>query len=100
MSVRFFLANTFGYFVQNIKKFYQEFEIDKPNYDTKEQIPLWQILQETANKNAKDKSATPVLAGSVLRSILSGNNYPEALYQNIILRAKADQDNTDKKKKN
>ena len=97
LSVRFFLANTFGYFVQNIKKFYQEFEIDKPNYDTKEQIPLWQILQETANKNAKDKSATPVLAGSVLRSILSGNNYPEALYQNVILRAKADQDNTDKK---
>ena len=53
-------------------------------------------MQETANKNSKDKAASPLLAGAVLRSILSGIKYPEALYQNTILRAKADQDNPDK----
>lgn len=37
-----------------------------------------------------------LLIGAVLRSILSGTKYPEALYQNTILRAKADQDNPDK----
>ena len=37
-----------------------------------------------------------MLIGAVLRSILSGTKYPEALYQNTILRAKADQDNPDK----
>ena len=96
ISVRFFLANTFGYFLKNIALFYQQLEIIKPSYDTKEILPLWQLLQETANKNSKDKSATPLLAGAVMRSFLSGSDLPFALFQNIILRVKADQDNPDK----
>ena len=96
ISVRFFFTNTFGDFVKNYEKYFREFEIIKPGFDNRVSIPLWQILQETANKNSKDKAATPLLTGAVLRSILSGTKYPEALYQNTILRAKADQDNPDK----
>lgn len=96
ISVRFFFINTFGDFVKNYEKYFREFEIIKPGFDNRVNIPLWQILQETANKNSKDKAATPLLIGAVLRSILSGTKYPEALYQNTILRAKADQDNPDK----
>ena len=97
ISVRFFFVNTFGDFILNYEKYFREFEIAKPIFDTRVNLPLWQILQETANKNSKDKAASPLLAGAVLRSILSGINYPQALYQNTILRAKADQDNPDKK---
>lgn len=96
ISVRFFFVNTFGNFIKNYEKYFREFEIVKPIYDERINIPLWQILQETANKNSKDKSASPLLAGAVLRSILTGINYPEALYQNTLLRVKADQDNPDK----
>lgn len=96
ISVRFFLANTFGKFITNYEKYFREFEIVKPSFDTRVNPPLWQILQETANKNSKDKAASPLLGGAVLRSILTGINYPEALYQNTLLRAKADQDNPDK----
>lgn len=96
ISVRFFFTNTFGDFVKNYEKYFREFEIIKPGFDNRVSIPLWQILQETANKNSKDKAATPLLTGAVLRSILIGTKYPEALYQNTILRAKADQDNPDK----
>lgn len=96
ISVRFFFINTFGNFVKNYEKYFREFKIIKPGFDNRVSIPLWQILQETANKNSKDKAATPLLTGAVLRSILSGTKYPEALYQNTILRAKADQDNPDK----
>lgn len=96
ISVRFFLANTFGKFITNYEKYFREFEIAKPSFDTRVNPPLWQILQETANKNSKDKAASPLLGGAVLRSILTGINYPEALYQNTLLRAKADQDNSDK----
>lgn len=96
ISVRFFFINTFGDFIKNYEKYFREFEIIKPGFDNRVNIPLWQILQETANKNSKDKAATPLLIGAVLRSILSGTKYPEALYQNTILRAKADQDNPDK----
>lgn len=96
ISVRFFFINTFGDFIENYEKYFREFEIIKPGFDNRVNIPLWQILQETANKNSKDKAATPLLIGAVLRSILSGTKYPEALYQNTILRVKADQDNPDK----
>ena len=96
ISVRFFFTNTFGDFIKNYEKYFREFEIIKPVFDNRVSIPLWQILQETANKNSKDKAASPLLIGAVLRSILSGTKYPEALYQNTILRAKADQDNPDK----
>lgn len=96
ISVRFFFINTFGDFIKNYEKYFREFEIIKPGFDNRVNIPLWQILQETANKNSKDKAATPLLIGAVLRSILSGTKYPEALYQNTILRVKADQDNSDK----
>ena len=96
ISVRFFLTNTFGNFITNYEKYFHEFEIAKPSFDTRVNPPLWQILQETANKNSKDKAASPLLGGAVLRSILTGIKYPEALYQNTLLRAKADQDNPDK----
>lgn len=96
ISVRFFFVDTFGDFIKNYEQYFREFEIIKPSFDNRVNVPLWQILQETANKNSKDKAASPLLAGAVLRSILSGIKYPEALYQNTILRAKADQDNPDK----
>ena len=96
ISVRFFFVDTFGDFIRNYEQYFREFEIIKPSFDNRVNVPLWQILQETANKNSKDKATSPLLAGAVLRSILSGIKYPEALYQNTILRAKADQDNPDK----
>lgn len=96
LSVRFFMANTFGYFLKNISRFYMDFQIVKPEFDTKDILPLWQILQETANKNAKEKAATPLLTGAVMRSVLNGSPYPVGLFQNIMLRVKADQDNPDR----
>lgn len=96
IAVRFFFVDTFGDFIKNYEKYFREFEIIKPSFDNRVNVPLWQILQETANKNSKDKAASPLLAGAVLRSILSGIKYPEGLYQNTLLRAKADQDNPDK----
>ena len=57
ISVRFFFNNTFGDFIKNYEKYFREFEIIKPVFDNRVSIPLWQILQETANKNSKDKAA-------------------------------------------
>ena len=96
LSVRFFMANTFGFFMNNFARYCNELAIDKPAYDNKQQLAIWQILAETANKKSKDKAASPLLTGAVLRSILNGSRYPLALYQNIILRVKSDQDDPDK----
>lgn len=90
ISVRFFLKGAFGDFIKNFAEHEERLHIVKPSFVKELTIPLWKILRETANPNSKDKSASPLLAGAVLRSILSGQPYPVSLYQNILLRIRAD----------
>lgn len=95
LSVRFFLCDTFGNFIDHIRRHYERLEISRPqNY--RRYLPLWKLVAETANKNSKDKAASPLLAGAVMRSILADAPYPASLYNHILLRVKADQDNEEK----
>lgn len=95
LSVRFFLRDTFGNFIDHIRRHYERLEIVKPkNY--RRYLPLWKLMAETANKNSKDNAASPLLAGAVMRSILADAPYPASLYNHILLRVKADQDNEEK----
>lgn len=95
LSVRFFLRDTFGNFINHIRNHYERLEIVKaPN--AKQYLPLWKLMAETVNKNSKDKAASPLMAGAVMRSILADAPYPASLYSNILLRVKADQDNEEK----
>lgn len=96
LSVKFFMENTFGFFAKNIKKFFDDFNIVRPAYEDNEYIPVWKILQETANKESDKKSSSPLLKSAFLRSVLFGEKYPEGLFLNILLRAKADKDNKKK----
>jgi len=96
LSVRFFLVNKFGNFVANLKKHYDQLNIVKPSYDKWENLPLWVLLQETINKNSRNKAASPLLAGSVTRAVLAGMPYPALLMQSVLLRIRADQDDADK----
>ena len=96
LSVRFFLVNKFGNFVANLKKHYDQLNIVKPSYDKWENLPLWVLLQETINKNSRNKAASPLLAGAVTRAVLAGMPYPALLMQSVLLRIRADQDDADK----
>ena len=68
-------------------------------------LPLGRLLGVTVNPKRKDtkgkpdkkyEKASPLLAGAVMRSILSDTPYPQALYNSVMLRVKADQDDKDK----
>ncbi len=96
LSVRFFLQSSIGKIANNLVQHHEDLNITKPVYEKYNTIPLWKLLQETANKNAKEKMATPLLTGAVFKAILNGGKYPQALMQNIILRVKAEQDNQEK----
>jgi CRISPR-associated protein Csd1 len=48
---------------------------------------IWHLLKETARET---KDISPVLSGALVRSILSGCNYPQNLYQGVIGRIRAD----------
>ncbi|EPP14441.1 CRISPR-associated protein [Megasphaera sp. BL7] len=104
LSVRFFLQDTFGHFIDHVRKHYERLEIVMPQ-QYRAYLPLGRLLGVTVNPKRKDtkgkpdkkyEKASPLLAGAVMRSILSDTPYPQALYNHVMLRVKADQDDKDK----
>ena len=89
ISVRFFLQGTFGDFLTHMVEHADNLKIIKPAFIQNGNISLWQMMRETVNPNSKDKAASPNLTGAVFRSIMLGRPYPEALYENVLLRIKA-----------
>ena len=90
LSVRFFLHNTFGGFLRNAQAHQDRLEIIRPASDKFDTIPLWRLLSATVNQNSKDKSPSPVMAGEVLRAILTDTRYPASLLNGVTLRIRAD----------
>lgn len=90
LSVRFFLRNTFGGMLSNVAKHQQRLSIVKPSFDRFEQIPLWVLLNETVNQNARTKTPSPGMAGEVLRAVLNDTLYPATLLNGAVLRIRAD----------
>ena len=109
LSVRFFLRDSFGGFLKNVQRHYEQIEIAKPTsnkpdislldrrskiyrFDSGEldTLPLDALLMETVNQNSRDKSASPNMAGGVLRSILMDEPYPATLLHGALLRIRAE----------
>lgn len=90
LSVRLFLHNTFGGFLRNAQAHQERLELVRPANDKFDSIPLWKLLGATVNQNSRDKSPSPVLAGDVLRAILTNTRYPATLLNGVTLRIRAD----------
>lgn len=90
LSIRFFIKDSFGEFMKKITKHYEDMRIEKEYKDNKDYISLWRILNQTVSPNAKEKSSSPLLSGSVLRSIIEGRPYPESLFSQVIIRIRAE----------
>lgn len=95
LSVRFFLQDSFGNFLKHIQQHYSDMEIEKAPYEFPYLSPYW-LLRETVNPNAKDKSGSHLLSGAVMRSILTGAPYPQALMNAVMLRIHAEQDDSER----
>ena len=52
------------------------------------------MLNETVNQNAQKKTASPVLAGELLRAILTNTPYPATLLNGVTLRIRAEHEIT------
>jgi CRISPR-associated protein Csd1 len=100
VSVRFFHSDPFNKVVEKIMQHYQDLEIIKEFEDQHTYLTIRDILDETVSPKASDKDASPLLAGSVFRAILENAPYPAGLYNAIINRVRADQDNKFTKKIN
>ncbi len=92
VSVRFFHSDPFDKIVAKIMQHYKDLEMVKEFEDQHTYLTIQDILKETVSPKASDQSAAPLLAGSVFRAILENTPYPAALYNAIINRVRADQD--------
>ena len=90
LSVRFFLQDSFGKFAENLLKHHEYLRIVKPAFDTRVHLSFWQLLKETVNPNSKDKTPSPLLSGSLVRSVLMGQPYPRLLLDQVEIRIRAD----------
>lgn len=92
ISVRFMVEDSFGDFLTKSLGHYKDMRIEKQYDSEPDAISLWRMLNETIPpaSGAKAKMASPVLAGSVMRAVVQGLQYPDTLYKAILLRIKAE----------
>jgi CRISPR-associated protein Csd1 len=95
LSVRFFLHDSFGNFTEHIKQHYKDLEIAHAPQDFP-YLTLYWLLLETVNPNSRNKAASPLMSGEMMRSILLGLPYPQSLQSAVMLRIRAEQDDEEK----
>ena len=86
LALRFWYACSVNELITRLHDHFQCLEIERSEKD----IPfpgIWHLLKETARET---KDISPVLSGALTRSILTGANYPQNLYQGVMGRIKAD----------
>ena len=82
--------------LNNLYRHYERLDIVRAPYEKKYLVP-YRLLAETENPNAKQPAATSLLGGALLRSILGDQRYPEALFEQTILRVRASQDDDERR---
>lgn len=93
LSIRFYMRDYFGDFIERIMQHYKNMEIEKAPFEP-QYVPLWKLMLETVSPMSTDKASSPLLSGAVLRAILTGSEYPAALYYSIIIRIRAEKNVT------
>ena len=92
LSVRFFLQDSFGVFARNLLKHHERLEIIKPVYDNRISLSFWHIMNETVNQKSRDKTPSPLLTGSLIRSVLMNQPYPRLLLDQVEIRIRAERE--------
>ena len=95
IAVRFFYKDNFGNILRHMKEHYNRMEIVKPAWDSVQYFGVWRMLMETVNKKSREKKPVSNMAGAVYRAIVSGDRYPNSIYQAVLGRIRAEQDDGD-----
>ena len=87
LAVRFWHVCSVGTLMERLQDHFNNLEMERSDKDIK--FPgVWHLLKETARET---KDISPVLSGALTRSILTGERYPQSLFQSVIGRIRADQ---------
>ena len=87
LALRFWHVCSVSELMSRFRDHFNNLEMERSERDI--QFPgIWHLLKETARET---KNISPVLGGTLTRSILTGTNYPQNLFQGVIGRIRADQ---------
>lgn len=88
LAVRFFLHDSFGEMMRHVADYYR---ITDVCHGSSEQpfVAPYHLLKSLENPNSKNPVVSMQLSASLMRAILQGGRYPEALYENVLLRVRA-----------
>jgi CRISPR-associated protein Csd1 len=90
LAVRFWNVTSFGKLAERVGRYFRDMEVERQYPEDPEYPPLWRILLETAPLR-KSENVPPLLAGALMRAILTGAPYPQSLFTTILGRIRADQ---------
>ena len=91
LAVRFWHVCSVAQLEERIGQHFSDLQI-KRSFDNEPEFPgIKRILWETYNKKSKTETASPLLAGALMHSILEGTIYPQELQNAVINRIRADQ---------
>ncbi len=90
LAVRFWQVSTVGEMQKRIGQHFQDLFIERSFASDQEFPGIWQLLIETAVQHKTD-NINPALAGSFMRSILTGSPYPQSLLAAVVGRIRANQ---------
>jgi CRISPR-associated protein Csd1 len=90
LSVRFWHVSTVKDISEKIGWHFKDLSIVKSHDNDPDYPGMWQLLRETAAQR-DSKNISPLLAGAIMRSILTGSAYPHSLLTAVITRIRADQ---------
>lgn len=89
LSVRFWHVSTVEDVSRAVGAHFRDLALVK-NYDREPDCPsVWQLLKETAALG-KTENIAPQLGGQLMRAVLTGGRYPQALLNMLMCRIRAD----------
>jgi CRISPR-associated protein Csd1 len=93
LSVRFWLENDFAFFAERLAQHAVDLAIEpKPFLWGARPPTVWRLLVMTTAVRQEPENVPPRLAGEVMRAILTGGRYPQALLSTAIMRLRAGDD--------
>lgn len=93
LAVRFWHTDTFGGLLLRIGEHYNDMSIKGMDEEYQGLLPIWRILRETAVQG-KSENIPPLLEGALMRSILTGQAYPQILFTLILARIRSGGDDS------
>jgi len=88
LALRFWHVCSVGEMMNRLQRHLRDLEMER-NPERDIEFPgIWHLLKETARET---KDISPLLGGAITRSILTGTNYPQNLYQGVLGRVRASQ---------